>query len=946
MKQESFKTRHIGISDADKKLMLNTLGFDTMDEFIDRVIPENIRNNALSGLPPAMSEREYTEHINEIIGKNKLFTTYIGQGWYDTVTPAPIIRNVLENPVWYTSYTPYQAEISQGRLEALINFQTAICELTAMPLANCSLLDDATAAAEAMTMMYNLRNKEQIKNGVSTLFVDERIFPQILAVIYTRGIPQGINIQTGDYKKFSFSESVFGCIVQYPNAEGSPEDYKSFIEKAHENGIKTAVIADILSLSILTPPGEWGADIVLGSTQRLGTPMYYGGPSAAYFATRDEFKRNMPGRIIGYSNDKYGKKALRMALQTREQHIKREKATSNICTAQALLASMVSFYTIYHGEEGLTEIASRIHHFTTYVAKCLKEWKYSIANEFWFDTLRIRLPESVTIDKLREIALSKKINLGYIGNEVSISIDETSTLKDINTLLSVFSEAASVVYQPIDDIKAQNNINQALIRTSRFMQQSVFKKYRTETELMRYIKRLERKDISLAHSMISLGSCTMKLNAASEMFPVSNIKLTNIHPMVPLEQAEGYQTIIQKLNKYLSMITGFAGCSLQPNSGAAGEYTGLRCIRSYLESIGQSFRNVVLIPASAHGTNPASAHQAGFKVVVINCDTEGNVDMDDLRLKAETYKDNLAACMITYPSTHGIFETEIVEICNIIHQNGAQLYMDGANMNAQVGLTNPGFIGADVCHLNLHKTFAMPHGGGGPGVGPICVASHLVPFLPQHPTIDGGSLDTVSAAPYGNIGMAVITYGYIRMMGADGLKEATEAAILNANYLAYRLSNTYKVLYRGSNGFVGHELILDCHPIKEICNINETDIAKRLIDYGFHAPTLSFPVAGTLMIEPTESESLYELERFIETLLSIYKEIEDIASGKADPNDNVLVNSPHPQYEVTADEWQHAYSRKSAAYPLGWIEDNKFWVNVARIDNAFGDRNLMATVKE
>lgn len=946
MKPESFKNRHIGISESDKKQMLETLGFNTMDEFINCVIPENIRHNALTELPPAMSEREYAEHIHEIIEKNKLFTTYIGQGWYDTITPAPIVRNVLENPVWYTSYTPYQAEISQGRLEALINFQTAICELTAMPLANCSLLDDATAAAEAMTMMYNLRSKEQIKNGATTLFVDKKIFPQILAVIHTRGIPQGIQIEVDDYREFSFTDSVFGCIVQYPNADGSPENYKDFIEKAHKNGTKAAVVADILSLAILTPPGEWGADIVLGSTQRLGTPMYYGGPSATYLATRDEFKRNMPGRIIGYSKDRYGKTALRMALQTREQHIKREKATSNICTAQALLASMVSFYTIYHGEEGLKEIAWRIHRFTTYTASCLKAWKYSIENHFWFDTLRIKLPNTVTAEKLRAIALSKNVNLGYIGDEVSVSLDETTTLEDVNILLSIFAEAVSVTYQPVENIPEEQNIDKALVRESHFMQQSIFKKYRTETELMRYIKRLERKDISLAHSMISLGSCTMKLNAASEMMPVSQIKLTNIHPMAPAEQTEGYRIIIQELNRYLSMITGFAGCSLQPNSGAAGEYTGLRCIRSYLESIGQASRDVVLIPASAHGTNPASAHQAGFNVVVINCDANGNVDMDDLRLKAESYKDRLAACMITYPSTHGIFETEIVEICQIIHQNGGQLYMDGANMNAQVGLTCPGFIGADVCHLNLHKTFAMPHGGGGPGVGPICVAPHLVPFLPQHPLINGGTLDTVSAAPFGNIGMAVITYGYIRMMGADGLKEATEAAILNANYLASRLSDTYKVLYRGNSGFVGHELILDCHPIKEMCNVTETDIAKRLMDYGFHAPTLSFPVHETLMIEPTESESLHELDRFIETLHSIYQEIEKIASGESDSKDNVLVNSPHPEYEITADEWNHPYSRKSAAYPLDWIEENKFWINAARIDNAFGDRNLVATVQE
>lgn len=946
METENFKSRHIGTSETDKEFMLKTLGFNTMDEFIQRVIPENIRKNTLDKLPPAMSEREYLEHINEVIGENELFTTYIGQGWYDTVTPATIIRNVLENPVWYTSYTPYQAEISQGRLEALINFQTAVCELTAMPLANCSLLDDATAAAEAMTMMYNLRSKEQVKNNASTLFVDNQIFPQIIAVIETRGIPQGITIKIGDYRTFSFDESVFGCIVQYPNAIGSPENYRAFIEKAHEKNIKTAVIADILSLAILTPPGEWGADIVLGSTQRLGTPMYYGGPSAAYFATRDEYKRSMPGRIIGYSVDKYGKPALRMALQTREQHIKREKATSNICTAQALLASMVSFYTVYHGEDGLKNIASRIHKFTTYVASRLTEWKYKIVNNRWFDTLRIQLPEGVTINKLKEIALKQKVNLGYIKNEVSISIDETTTLKDINILLSIFAEAAAIPFHPVNQSDEKINIDNDMLRSSRFMQQSVFKKYRTETELMRYIKKLDRKDISLAHSMISLGSCTMKLNAAAEMLPISNLKLTSIHPMVPLEQAKGYCKIIDRLNDYLCIITGFAGCSLQPNSGAAGEYAGLRCIRSYLASIGESARDIVLIPASAHGTNPASAHQAGFKVIVIDCDADGNVDIENLRQKVEEHKENLAACMITYPSTHGIFETEIIEICDIIHQSGAQLYMDGANMNAQVGLTNPGFIGADVCHLNLHKTFAMPHGGGGPGAGPICVAPHLVPFLPHHPLSDGGSLDTVSAASFGNIGTAVITYGYIRMMGADGLKEATEAAILNANYLAARLSDSYEILYRGKSGYVGHELILNCSPIKEKSNITETDIAKRLIDYGFHAPTLSFPVAGTLMIEPTESESLYELDRFVETFYSIYQEIEDIASRKADAQDNVLINAPHPQYEITADEWNHSYSRKSAAYPLDWIQDNKFWINVSRVDNAFGDRNLVATVQE
>lgn len=947
MEHENFKERHIGLSENDMTLMLKKIGATDMDTFIGQIIPPDIRLKKPLDLPEPLNEREYAEHINKVIGKNKLFTSYIGNGWYDTITPAPILRNVFENPVWYTSYTPYQAEISQGRLEALLNFQTMICELTAMPLSNCSLLDEATAAAEAATMMYSLRSREQQKKEVRKLFVDREVFPQTLAVLHTRMIPQGIEIVRGDYRTFDFPEDVFGAIVQYPNAAGSAENYREFIEKAGKAGIKTAVAADLLSLCLLTPPGEWGADIVFGTSQRFGIPMYYGGPSAAYFATREEYKRNMPGRIIGLSKDAYGKPALRMALQTREQHIKREKATSNICTAQALMATMAGFYGVYHGDSGLKRIAGRIHAIAGFTAAHLQKSGYTQLNACFFDTLRVRLPDSVPMETVRQLALSKEINLHYADEkEVRISFDETTTINDVNRLIRVFCSAAGISTEPFKDIPAQIYLPSALIRTSSFMKQEVFQRYHSETELMRYIKKLDRRDISLAHSMISLGSCTMKLNAASEMLPLSRPELTGIHPMAPKDQTEGYQYIIERLCRYLSVITGMAATSVQPNSGAAGEYTGLRCIRSYQESIGQGHRNIVLIPASAHGTNPASAVQAGYTVVVVACDENGNVDLTDLKQKAAQHKDRLAACMITYPSTHGIFETDIMEICAVVHENGGQLYMDGANMNAQVGLTNPGTIGADVCHLNLHKTFAMPHGGGGPGVGPICVKEHLVPFLPHHPLSDGSDLDTVSAAPYGSAGILAITYGYILMMGAQGLKEATEAAILSANYLAACLQDTYGIVYRGKNGYVGHELILDCRTIKTETGISETDIAKRLMDFGFHAPTLSFPVHGTLMVEPTESESLAELDRFTEAMLCIYREAEEISEGEADPTDNVLIHSPHPQYEITADEWKHAYPRSKAAYPLEWVAENKFWVNVARVDNALGDRNLIATLCE
>lgn len=943
MDTNKFVNRHVGISAEDIPAMLETIGVKSLDELIDQTIPANIRLKEPLNLPEAMTEREFAEHIAELASKNEVFTSYIGMGWYDTVCPAPIQRNVFENPVWYTSYTPYQAEVSQGRLEALLNFQTVICELTGLPLANCSLLDEATAAAEAVTMFHGSRSRAQVKAEANTVFVDENVFASTLAVIHTRMIPQGIQVVVGDYKKFEFTPDVFAAIVQFPNADGSIEDYKEFVARAGAAGAKVGVAADLMSLVLLTPPGEWGADIVFGTTQRLGTPMFYGGPSAAYFATRDEYKRNMPGRIIGWSKDKYGKLCYRMALQTREQHIKREKATSNICTAQALLATMAGFYAVYHGQEGIRTIASRIHSITVFLDKQLKKFGYTQVNAQYFDTLRFELPEHVSAQQIRTIALSKEVNLRYYENgDVGFSIDETTDVAATNVLLSIFAIAAGKDYQKVEDVPEKSNIDKALKRTTPFLTHEVFSNYHTETEMMRYIKRLDRKDISLAQSMISLGSCTMKLNAAAEMLPLSRPEFMSMHPLVPEDQAEGYRELISNLSEDLKVITGFAGVSLQPNSGAAGEYAGLRVIRAYLESIGQGHRNKILIPASAHGTNPASAIQAGFETVTCACDEQGNVDMGDLRAKAEENKEALAALMITYPSTHGIFETEIKEICEIIHSCGAQVYMDGANMNAQVGLTNPGFIGADVCHLNLHKTFASPHGGGGPGVGPICVAEHLVPFLPGH-SIFGSTQNQVSAAPFGSAGILPITYGYIRMMGTEGLTQATKIAILNANYLAACLKDTYGIVYRGATGFVGHEMILECRKVHEETGISENDIAKRLMDYGYHAPTLSFPVHGTLMIEPTESESLAELNNFIDVMLNIWKEIQEVKNEEADKNDNVLVNAPHPEYEIVNDNWEHSYTREKAAYPIESVRENKFWVNVARVDNTLGDRKLLPT---
>jgi len=936
------QARHIGISEQDEAKMLETIGVNTLDELIEQTIPATIRLTNNIELPEALTERQYAEHIAEIASKNQLFTTYIGQGWYDTCTPAVIQRNVFENPSWYTSYTPYQAEISQGRLEALLNFQTAVSDFTGLPLANASLLDEATAAAEAATMMLNLRSRDQVKANANILFVDKNVFASTLAVLHTRAEAQGIKLEIGDHSTLRFTEKHYGAIVQYPNSNGNIEDYAEFVTEAHAAGCKVAVAADILSLALLTPPGEWGADIAFGSTQRWGIPMGFGGPSAAYFATRDEFKRDLPGRIIGISKDVNGKPALRMALQTREQHIKREKATSNICTAQALLASMAGCYTVYHGSQGIKAISQRIHSIATYINEILPVYGYSQQNENFFDTLKISLPEEVSAEAIKSITLEYEVNFRYFETgEIGISIDETTDLDDVNTLIEILATAAdnAPVYADEEDLDELKSFDESLERTSDYLTSEVFTKYHSETEMMRYIKKLERRDISLTHSMISLGSCTMKLNAASELLPLSRAEFGGMHPLAPADQTEGYNELIEELEKYLTAITGFAACSLQPNSGAAGEYAGLMTLRSYFKSRNETQRNTVLIPASAHGTNPASAHQAGFEIVVVKCDEGGNTDLTDWKEKAEANKEKLAGCMITYPSTHGIFEAHIKDMCEIIHNNGGQVYLDGANMNAQVGLTNPGTIGADVCHLNLHKTFAIPHGGGGPGVGPICVAKHLIPFLPSKTNGE----NTVSSAPNGSASVLPITYGYIRMLGEKGLTQATKIAILNANYLAAKLKDSYGILYTGENGRVGHELILEARNFKATSGVTESDIAKRLMDYGFHAPTLSFPVHGTLMIEPTESESLAELDRFAEAMLQIFAEIKEIETGAADANDNVLLNSPHPEYSIVSENWNHPYSRAKAAYPTKWVAENKFWVNVARVDNAFGDRNLVCT---
>ncbi len=946
MASDKFVARHIGPREQDIKIMLEKIGVSSLDQLIDETVPQNIRLTEPLKLADGLTERQYYRKILALASKNKVFNTYIGMGYYDTITPAVILRNVLENPVWYTSYTPYQAEISQGRLEALLNFQTMICELTAMELANASLLDEATAAAEAMLMMYNSRSREKTKAGANVILVDEKMWPQTLDVLHTRALPWGISLKVAPASGFEYTDEVFGLIVQYPNSDGEIIDYPELVKSAHEKNILVAVAADLMSLAILTPPGEWDADIVCGSSQRFGIPMGYGGPHAAFFATKDEFKRTMPGRIIGVTIDSYGKRALRLALQTREQHIKRERATSNICTAQALLATMAGFYGVYHGPRGIRQIAERIHSIAALLEKEVSALGYKQLNKNYFDTIRFELPKHVKREDIEWLSLELEMNFRYFENgDVGLSIDETTNLDDINWIIEVFAKAANKPNVRITQYPEKIVIAPAYLRQTHFMKQEVFNLHRSETEMLRYIKRLEHKDISLTHSMISLGSCTMKLNAATEMLPLSWIEFGGIHPFVPKNQARGYHEMMEELRRDLAEITGFADVSLMPNSGAAGEYAGLMVIRQYHISRGDEKRNVALIPSSAHGTNPASAAAAGMKVVVTPCDDKGNIDLEALRAKAEEYKDTLAAFMVTYPSTHGVFESSIVEMCEIIHQYGGQVYMDGANMNAQVGLTNPRRIGADVCHLNLHKTFAIPHGGGGPGVGPIAVASHLVEFLPSHSVMNNGhvGISAVSAAPWGSASVLPITYGYIKMLGADGLKRATEVAILNANYIAQAFKDNYGILYKGEKGRVAHEMILECRHLKNQSGIDEADIAKRLMDYGFHAPTLSFPVHGTLMVEPTESESLQELDRFIEAMNTIFQEITDIIEGKLDKVDNPLKNAPHTAEVVTSDEWVHLYTRQQAAFPLSWLKENKYWPPVGRVDNAYGDRNLVCT---
>ncbi|UOB16325.1 aminomethyl-transferring glycine dehydrogenase [Abyssalbus ytuae] len=939
MNTDSFALRHIGPDDKDINKMLKAVGADTLEQLVYETLPDGIRLKADLDLPPPMTENEYLTHIQKLALKNKVFRSFIGLGYHESLTPSVIKRNILENPGWYTAYTPYQAEIAQGRLEALLNFQTMVADLTGMEIANASLLDEGTAAAEAMTMLFEVRTREQKKNKVVKFFVSEEVLPQTLSVLQTRSVPLGIELVVGKHDDFNFSGDFYGAILQYPGKYGRVYHYADFVANAKANGIKVAIAADILSLVLLTPPGEFGADVVVGTTQRFGIPLGYGGPHAAYFATKEEYKRNIPGRIIGVTKDADGNSALRMALQTREQHIKRDKATSNICTAQVLLAVMAGMYAVYHGPEGLKYIADKIHMSAVTLAEALRRLGYKQLNDVYFDTVLIE----ANAEKIRFLAEVEQVNLLYIGfDKVAISVNEATTLEDINTIGKIFAKATGKNSIEIEGLVKGNPVFNGLKRTSPFLESDVFNLYHSETELMRYIKKLERKDLSLNHSMISLGSCTMKLNAASEMFPLSWFQWNNIHPFVPLNQVGGYQEVLSELEKQLNIITGFSATSLQPNSGAQGEYAGLMVIRAYHESKGNGHRNICLIPSSAHGTNPASAVMAGMKVVVTKTDEKGNIDVDDLKEKAEIHKDNLAALMVTYPSTHGVFESSIKDITSIIHDNGGQVYMDGANMNAQVGLTNPATIGADVCHLNLHKTFAIPHGGGGPGVGPICVASHLAAFLPSNPMIRTGGRDAISAisaAPWGSAMACLISYGYIKMLGAQGLKNATITAILNANYIKNRLENHYNILYTGERGRAAHEMIVDCRPFKKK-GIEVSDIAKRLMDYGFHAPTVSFPVAGTLMIEPTESESLVELDRFCDAMLSIKKEIDEINEENAN---NVLKNAPHTLALVTATEWNFPYSREKAAYPLEFVADNKFWPSVRRVDDAYGDRNLICT---
>ena len=945
--QNEFIPRHIGPDAQETKEMLKAIGVASLDELIDKTVPASIRADFPLKTGGPVSEFQYLKELKQTASLNKVFKTYIGQGYYNTIVPSVILRTVFENPGWYTQYTPYQAEIAQGRLESLLNFQTMVADLTALPVANASLLDEGTAAAEAMAMLFNHKNKNTDHITSPKFFVDENIFPQTKDILITRAAPIHIELVFGDYLNAQLDESYFGAIVQYPNAQGAVEDYRKFIDAAHAVHAAVVMATDLLALTLLTPPGELGADVAVGNSQRFGVPMGFGGPHAAFFACKDEFKRNIPGRIIGVSIDAQGSRCLRMALQTREQHIRREKATSNICTAQALLANMAAMYAVYHGAEGLKNIAKR----TTLLAKTLSnelaDMGYTNLNKYYFDTVCIKTNFADAIKKLAE---ENEMNFHFIKDRILISVDETTGQNDVLNILHIFAQAKDE-HDAVANFDLEGlltNIPSALTRTSDFLTHPLFNTHRSESEMLRYIKSLENKDLSLNTSMISLGSCTMKLNAATQLIPVSWPEFSNIHPFAPADQWKGYKQIIKELEQWLSNITGFAATSLQPNSGAQGEYAGLLAIKSYHAHRNEQHRNIILIPISAHGTNPASAVMAGFKVVVTKCDDAGNIDVADMKAHAEKYKESLAGLMITYPSTHGVFEESIKEICELIHDNGGLVYMDGANMNAQVGLTSPGFIGADVCHLNLHKTFAIPHGGGGPGIGPICVNHKLKPYLPGHvvenaANISEEAIHAVSATRYGSASILLISYAYIKLLGPEGLKRSTEMAILNANYMKTRLENDYKILYTGKNGNCAHEFIVDLRPFKQSAGIEAEDVAKRLMDYNFHAPTLSFPVAGTIMIEPTESEDKAELDRFCDALLNIRKEIAAVESGDSDKVDNVLKNAPHTQFVITADEWNKSYSRQQAAYPLAYVKANKFWPPISRVNNTYGDRNLICT---
>ncbi len=944
---DQFVRRHNGPQAEDLPNMLSVIGAASIDQLIDETVPPAIRMEGDLKLSEGMSEYYFLQHLQKIAAKNEVYRSFIGMGYYGTITPSVISRNVFQNPGWYTQYTPYQAEIAQGRLESLLNYQTMVTDLTGLPIANASLLDEGTSAAEAMTMFHAIRNKKsKAGESVDVFLVSDQVFPQTIAVLETRAEPLGIEVRVVPVQAFDFTAGdVFGILLQYPSADGEVADYRELVAQAQAATVYVTVAADLLALTLLTPPGEWGADAAVGNTQRFGVPMGYGGPHAAYFAVKDDYKRLIPGRIIGVSKDRHGNRALRMALQTREQHIRREKATSNICTAQALLANMAAFYTVYHGAEGLVAIATRVHRLTKVLAEALQDKGYTLKHHHFFDTIDIQLRKQDR-ELIRVRALDRYFNFFYYEQGIRISFDETISANDLLQLAEVFEIDRSITQALAGTAEeVGHSLPSQLARQTSFLTHPNFKQYHTETELMRYIKRLENKDLSLTHSMIPLGSCTMKLTAATQLIPVSWPAFADLHPFCPIEQAAGYREVFLKLEKYLAEITGFTACSLQPNSGAQGEYAGLTTIRAYHLDRGDTHRNIALIPESAHGTNPASAVMAGMQVVVVKSDAHGNIDVEDLQAKATEHAENLAALMITYPSTYGVFETGVKEICQFIHDKGGLVYMDGANMNAQVGLTSPGIIGADVCHLNLHKTFAIPHGGGGPGMGPICVNDKLAPFLPTHPLVStGGEKGTkaVAAAPWGSASILLISYAYIKMLGASGLRAATEMAILNANYIKDRLKDRYDILFTGENGRSAHELIIDLRPMKNI--IGAEDLAKRLIDYGFHAPTLSWPVAGTVMIEPTESESKGELDRFCDALLAIREEIDMVARGEMDAENNVLYNAPHTLEEISADEWSHPYSRTQAAYPLPYLrEGGKFWASVGRVDNAYGDRNLVCT---